>query len=195
MRVADHFVHGERVNAALGWGLVSVVVGLALVLLVAGALLWGAFAVLIAVAIAVPAIATRDWQSMVPWPVVLLCTVAVLLRSLDLYAELAGYLAVAGLALVVVVEIDATSRVSMSRRFAVLFAVLTTMALQSWWTVAQFYSDRWFGTSYLSTQTELQWDLVLVTVVALVVGGLFQWYFERFEHVGSHRRPIIPDDT
>jgi hypothetical protein len=28
-----------------------------------------------------------------------------------------------------------------------------------------------------------------VTVVGLVVGSLSQWYFERFEHVGSHRRP------
>lgn len=194
MVLSDLLVHGERPNAIIGWSLLSVVAVVAVWFLFTGSILWGLFAGVIVVVTALPAIWARNWRAMVPWPLVCLLAVAILLRARGPYPELAGYLAVAGLALVTVVEIDASTSVDMSRQFAVFFAVLTTMAIQSWWAIAQYYSDRWFDTQFLRTQTELQFDLVLVTVVGLVVGGLFQWYFERFEHVGSHRRPIVPED-
>lgn len=155
------------------------------------ALLWGGFALVIAVVTAVPALATGDWTVIPPWPLLLVAAAAVLVRALGLYPETAGYLAVVTLALIVIVELDAFTQVDMSRRFAVGFAALTTMAIQGLWTVAQFYSDRWFGTEFLRSQTELQWDFVVVTSVGLVMGGIFVWYFDRFEHVGSAGRPMI----
>jgi hypothetical protein len=194
MALSDLLVHGERPNAVIGWSLLAVVAAVAVWFLAAGAILWGLFAGLLVVVTALLPLWTRNWRAMVPWPLVGLLAGAVLLRAWGSSPELAGYLAVAGLALMAVVEIDASTSVEMSRQFAVFFAVLTTMAIQSWWTIAQYYSDRWFDTGFLVSQTELQWDLFLVTVVGLVLGGLFQWYFERFEHVGSHRRPIIPED-
>jgi hypothetical protein len=83
----------------------------------------------------------------------------------------------------------------MTRRFAVAFAVLTTLAVQALWTVAQYASDLWLGTDLLTSQTELQVDVVLVTVVGLTMGVAFEWYFARVERVGSYRHPGTRSDS
>jgi hypothetical protein len=130
----------------------------------------------------------------VPWLLPFGAVVAVGLQTVERYPEVAGYIAVVTLALVAVIELDRFTRVDMSRRFTVAFAVMTTMALQAVWTVVQFASDRWLGSEYLGSQTELQIDIVAVTVVALVIGGFFVWYFDRFDHAGTVDRPLIPEE-
>jgi hypothetical protein len=153
--------------------------------LLTGALLWGGFSLLLAAVASLPALTTRDWRAMVPWPLLVSAAVALLAITVELYSETAGYLAIATLALLVVVELDVFTTVKLGRRFAVAFGVLTTMAIEALWIVAQFYSDRWFGTEFLHTQAELQEDIVIVTVVGFAFGALFFWYFDRVEPVGS----------
>lgn len=153
--------------------------------LLSGAVLWGLFSlVLLAVAV-LPALTERDWTATVPWPLLLVAAVAVIVRAAGRYAEAAGYLGVVALALVIVVELEAFTPVELSRWFAVSFAVMTALALQSLWIIAQFYSDRWLGTGFLSTQTELQEDIVLVTAVAVAVGGLLYWLLGRLGRTGT----------
>ena len=190
MPVPEALVHDERINATIGWLLIGIVGCTVVESVLTDAVLWGGFGLFLVTVSAIPAMATREWDVMVPWPLLLVATLAMAVRGLGLYPELTGYVALAALALIVVVELDAFTAVEMSRRFAVGFAILTTMALQGWWVVAQFLSDRWLGTNFLHTQTELQWDIVAVTGVALLVGGTFLWYFGRVEHVGSHARPV-----
>lgn len=165
-----------RTNAIVGWALAGSVCLSAVERVLADAYLWGGFTLLVAAVIVLPAAIISDWTAMVPWPLLLLTSLAVGLRSLGPYPELAGYVTVAVLALIIVFELDTFTRVDMSRRFAVAFAVLTTMALQGLWTIAQFYSDRWLGTGFIPSQTELQWDFVIVTVVGGVLGTLVQLY-------------------
>lgn len=179
MSPADASGHGDRTNALVGWSLTGVVVLAAVESARTGAVLWAGFALVVAVAVALPAAATRDWTTVVPWPVVAFAAVAMIVRAVGRYPEAAGYAAVTALAQIAVVELDSFTNVTMSRRFAVGFSVLTTMAIQSLWTVAQFYSDRWLRTDFLRSQTELQWDLVVVTAVSVVVGGALYWYFGR----------------
>ncbi|QLG62595.1 hypothetical protein [Halorarum salinum] len=186
--------HSKRINAVLGWVLTGSVTLSVVESFRKGALLWGGLALVIATVTVVPALSTGEGTMLPPWPLLLVTAIAVLVRTLGSYPEIAGYVAVASLALIAVVELDAFTPVDMSRRFTVGFAVLTTMAIQGLWTVAQFYSDRWLGTGFLRSQTELQWDFVLVTAVGLVVGGVFVWYFDRVEHVGSAGRPMIPPE-
>lgn len=194
MVITHSLAQNETTNAVLVWGLLAV-------LLLAGSLSgltnaapWGVFTVTATVLVAFPAILTRDWQVMIPWPLALFVTIPVVVRTLGFSPELTGYVAISGLALVAVVEINSFTDVEMSRRIAVLFAALTTLAFQSWWIVGQYYSDQWFGTDFVQSQTELQWDLVAVTVVTLVMGGFFLWYFDRVEHVGSWERPVVPEE-
>lgn len=118
---------------------------------------------------------------MAPWPIILVATLAVLARLTGMYPEAAGYIAITALALLIVVELDRFTSIQLSRRVAVGFAVLTTMAIEAVWIIVQFGSDQWLGTSYLTTQTALQWDIVIVTVVSLAGGVVFYWYLTRHE--------------
>jgi hypothetical protein len=190
MSSVDRLVHDERTNAAFGWTLTGVVALAAVAAAVSGDPLWAGFGAGAVGLISLPALWARNWRVLVPWPPVLFVAGATAARAYGVAPDLAGYLAIATVALVAVVELDVVTPVDMSRRFAAGFAVLTTMALQALWTVAQFVSDRWLGTRFLTTQTELQWDFVFVTAAGLAVGGVFQWYFERSEHVGSRASPV-----
>ncbi|WP_224338140.1 hypothetical protein [Haloprofundus halobius] len=181
----DRLIHEKRVNAIIGWILTGTVALGAIQSVLTGEILWGVFSVFVVVVVSLPGLTTRNWTAIVSWSLLSVVAVAVLARVIEFYAEIAGYLAIAALALIVVVELDVFTSVKLSRRFAIVFAVLTTMALQAVWIVAQFYSDQWLKTEFLSTQTELQKDIVTVTIVGFVLGGLFQWYFARFEPIGS----------
>ncbi|WP_247731083.1 hypothetical protein [Halovivax limisalsi] len=176
---------GGRRNAVLGWALTGAI-GLAAVASVrSGALLWGGFAIVLGAVASTPAVIRRDWTAMAPWPLLATAAIAVGARAIELYPDVAGFLAIAALALVLVVELDAFTPVELGPRFAVVFGVLTTLAIESLWIVAQYYSDGWFGTDFLRTQSELQRDIATVTVVGFLAGGLFYWYFTRGEAAGS----------
>ncbi|WP_207592578.1 hypothetical protein [Halomontanus rarus] len=181
-------VHDESVNAIIGWTVTGVVALAVVQSVLTNALLWAGFVSLIVVVTVLPPWSSGDWTVMVPWPLLLVAAVAALVRAFDMYLEIAGYVAVATLALVAVVELEAFTSVEMSRRFAVAFAALSTLAIQGLWTIAQYYSDLWFGTEFLRSQRELQLDIVFVTVIGISLSVVFGWYFDRVEHVGSSKR-------
>ena len=182
-------VRDERVNAVLGWTTTGIVALAAIESVLTDAVLWGGLALLIVSIVALPAVATGRPTAMVPWPIPSVAAVAVLGRALGFYPDVTGYVAIGTIALLLVVEADVYTDVELSRRFAVVFATMTTMSLQAFWIVAQYCSDRWLGTAFLVSQTELQWDIVYVTVVGVALGVLAEWYFDRFEPVGSFGRP------
>ncbi|RBI58433.1 hypothetical protein DMJ13_26790 [halophilic archaeon] len=185
----SELVNSERVNAVVGWAMIAIVALGAAESLLTTATLWGGLSLFIVAVASLPALTTRNWKEMVSWPVLSVAAVAVVARAIDVFSEIAGYVAIASLALVIVVEVDVFTPVELSNRFAVVFAVLTTMAIEALWIVAQFFSDTWLGTRFLRSQTELQEDIVIVTVVGFAVGGVFYWYFTRFEPVGAVDRP------
>ena len=182
-------VHGERVNAVLGWAMAGIVALVAIESFLTDAFLWGSLAILIVAIVALPAAVTGLPTAMAPWPIPFGAAVAVVLRAFDFYPDITGYVAIGTIALLLVVELDVYTRVELSRRFAVVFATMTTMSLQAFWTVAQYYSDQLLGTTFLTSQTELQWDIVYVTAVGIALRVLAAWYFERFVPVGSFERP------
>jgi hypothetical protein len=183
-------VHDERMNALIGWMLTGIVVLTAVESLLTDASLWAGVALPVAVAAAVPAVVTSQWSMMVPWPPLLVAAAAMIVRRFGIHVEIAGYFVVVALALIVVIELDAFTPVEMTRRFAVAFAALMTLAVQGVWTIAQYYSDLWLGTAFLHSQRELQLDIVVVTAIGITMAVVFEWYFEKVEHVGSHASPI-----
>ncbi|SFS93236.1 hypothetical protein [Halostagnicola kamekurae] len=191
----ERLVHDERLNAAIAWVLTAIVSASALESAFTGDLLWGGFELVVVAVVTAPAISFRDWTAMVSWPLLGVATVAFGAGAAGFPFETTVYLAIGALALIVVVELEAFTSVELSRRFAVGFAAMTTMALQALWTVAQFYADRWLGTEYLRSQTELQWDFVVVTAVALVLAAVFQWYTDRFDPVGAVTRAANGADS
>lgn len=152
----EALVHGEQVNAILGWASTTVIGVAAIESLLTNAYLWGCLVLLVVAIIALPAMSSGQPSAMVPWPLPLVAAMAVVLRIVGVYPEITGYVMISSAALLIVVDLNVFTAVELSRRVAVVFAVLTTMALQGMWTIAQFYSDRWLGTIFLRSQTELQ---------------------------------------
>ncbi|AEH37726.1 hypothetical protein [Halopiger xanaduensis] len=181
-------VRDDRMNAAVGWLLLGIVALDGFYNLLRNVPLWGGFELLLVIVASIPALAARDWTVTIPWLLSAVAALSVVARTAGAPFEVTAYLAIATLALIVVVELEAFAPVELSRRFAVFFAVLTTMAIQALWTVAQFYSDRWLGTDFLHSQTELQWDFVVVTAVGVVLAGAYQVYVTRSERADDGTR-------
>ena len=121
----------ERVNPIVGWTMIGVIALGAAESFLTDAILWGLFSLLLASVASLPALTTGDWTAMIPWLILFVAAVAVIARAVELYSEIAGFLAIATLALTIVVELEAFTSVELSRWVAVLFAVLTTLAIQS----------------------------------------------------------------
>jgi len=108
------------------------------------------------------------------------------------------YLAVAAVALIVAVELDAFTAVKMNETFAVAFVAVTTMAAAGLWALAQWLADAYLGTRLLAArgppevvETAIMWDFVAATVAGAGAGLLFELYFRRIGGVGRR----LPDEV
>lgn len=189
----------KRTNAVLAWALTAVVAATGVQWLLAGQFALATFALATVGIVAVPAVGYRDPDVMVPWEVVALVALPVVGRyvsELATRSEIPTYVAVAALALVVAVELDVFTPVTMPTWFAVFFVVIATMATAGVWAVVQWVSDLYVGTQFIldpsvpeSTQESLlMWNFVAATVGGIGAGLLFEWYFRRLA-AGAARLP------
>ncbi len=178
-----------RVNAMLAWPLVGVL-GLVLIESVLDFdRLWILFVTITGAVVLLPPLAYRDWRVMLPWEVLVLALAPVLVRGLfgGELGTFAYYLSVAGLALIITVELHMFTRMRMTHWFAVVFVVMTTLASAAAWAVVRWNSDRLFGTEFLSTpgmsgdaaNAALMVEFVWVALAGLAAGLLFDAYFKR----------------
>lgn len=191
MAESDTRTGAGRPNAVVGWVLLGVVALSAVQNVAAGNYLWSGFEVAFVAVTALPALVVGDFRVLVPWPLLLAGAVALVGQPLGLDQELTGYTAVAVFALVVTAELEAFTEVEMTRRFAVAFAALATMAVQGVWTVVRYVSDQFLGTTYVQSQAQIQWDFLYVTLVAVVVAAAFELYFRRAD--GAPDEPTLGD--
>lgn len=190
-----------RANAIVSWPLVAVL-GLVLAESVLDFdRLWIMFVAVTGIIVLAPPIAHRDWRVMLPWEVLVLALLPILIRGLfgGELGTFGYYLSVAGLALVVTVELHMFTRVQMTHWFAVAFVVMTTLASAAAWAVVRWNADRLLGTEFLSTSgmtgTEanaaLMAEFIWVTLAGLAAGVLFDAYFKRRgRRLGRHLRRL-----
>lgn len=172
-----------RVNAWISWAFVGFLLVATGESLLDGAFLWAGVAATVAAIALLPAVIYRDPSVMPPWELLVLAVLPIAARSFGLATQIATYLAVAAVALLVAVELHAFSRTEMTPWFAVLFVVLTTMAVAGVWAIAQYFSDVYLGTSFLTDKTALMWELVVATLAGAGAGLLFELYFRRYRVV------------
>lgn len=177
----ERLFRSGRTNALLSWLMVGVLV----LVFVESALdfdrQWIVFVAVAGVIVLVPPIAHGDWRVMLPWELLALALLPILVRGLS-GGELgmfAYYLSLAGLALVVTVELHMFTSLSVTHWFAVAFVVMTTMASVAAWSVVRWNFDRLLGTSYLTTNEALMAEFVWVTIAGFAAGVLFDAYFRR----------------
>jgi hypothetical protein len=174
-------VESEHRNAQVGWLLITLVALAAAANLVAGDLLDAAFATSAAVLVVVPPLAFGSLRTMLPWEVLALAAFPMVGRTIapSIVAEVATYLGVAAIALVIAVELHLFTPVEMSYRFAVAFVVVTTMATAGIWAVARWLADLTLSTGFLAAEDALMWEFVASTVAGIGAGIVFEWSVRR----------------
>ena len=177
-------IESERLNAALAWVLVVFVVVGALASLFRGDLLWTGFAASVAVLALLPPVSFRTPLAMLPWEVLALAAFPMIGRAFApaLVGDLATYLSVAALALIIAVELHLFTPVEMSYRFAVAFVVVTTMATAGVWAVVRWVADIYLGTGFIASEDALMWEFVASTVAGVGAGIVFEGYVRRRVH-------------
>jgi len=177
----ERLFRSSTANAAVAWVFVGILgVGLVETAL-DGDLQWLVFVATVGVIVVVPAVAYRDWRVMLPAELLVLALLPILVRGLfgGQVGTFASYVSIAGLALIVTVELHMFTELKVSQWFAVSFVVLTTMASVAAWTVVRWQLDRHFGTAYLTTNEALMREWLSVALAGVAAGVLFDAYFRR----------------
>lgn len=182
-------------NAVLSWVLVGVLVVVFVESLLDFDRLWIAFVAAAGAIVLVPPAAYREWRVMLPWELLAFALMPILVRAV-LGGELgvfAYYLSVAGLALVVTVELHMFTELEMTHWFAVLFVTMATMASVAAWTVVRWTADRLLGTGFLTTNEALMTEWTYVALAGLAAGVIFDAYFRRRDRqLAQLLRRMIP---
>lgn len=177
MSALGRLVEDERTNALLAWLVVAVLVVVVVESALAGGLLWAGLAAVVVALAVVPAAVTGRPTANLPWELLVLAALPLAGRTFGVVTQVATYLAVTAVALVVAVELHAFTDVEMTPAFAVVFVVLTTMAVAGAWASVQWLSDRLLATDYLSTRTALMWDLTVASATGVLGGVAYAAYF------------------
>ena len=192
----------SRLNAAIGWLLTAVIVLTAVTNVFLGNLLWAGFAMVVGGLSVLPAVARRDPLVMIPWEVFVLAALPLLGYTFGInvaFREVTTYLSVAALALIVAVELQLFTNVEMNYQFALLFVVVSTLALAGLWAVSRWLSDLYLGTTLLLDpaleedviEEHLMWEFVASAVAGLLAGGVFELYVRRYtgvaQRIGSEK--------
>ncbi|PCR90953.1 hypothetical protein [Natrinema ejinorense] len=177
----EQLFRSSRLNGLIAWLVVAVLATVFIESALEFDLQWLGFVTSVGVIVLIPPAAYGDWRVMLPWELLVLATLPILVRGLfgGSVGTFAAYLAVAGLALLVTVELHMFTSLRVTHWFAVALVVLTTLASVAAWSVLRWNLDRAFGTSYLSTNEALMYEWLSVTVAGLAAGVLFDAYFRR----------------
>ena len=188
----------RRVNAGLAWLVVVAILAVVVGSLVEGEFLWAVFAGTLAAIAVLPPVAYRDGNAMLPWEIILLAALPVagrLFATIPATGNLANYLSVAAIALIVAVELQLFTPVKMTPRFAVVFVGVTTLATAGLWAVVRWAADLTIGTTLIldpalsehAIEEALMWEFVASTIAGVGAGLLFALYVGR--QLGATRLP------
>jgi len=176
-----------RTNATIAWFLVALLGIVVVESIVDVDRLWIVFTMATAVIVLVPPVAHREWRMMLPWELLSLALLPIWVRALfgGELGTFGYYLSVAGLALLVTVELHMFTSVQLTHWFAVLLVVLTTLASVAAWSVVRWLLDQQFGTQLLiepgmtqeAANAALMGEFIWVTLAGLAAGVLFDAYF------------------
>lgn len=176
-----------RTNALVSWLLVGVLTVVFVESVIDVDRLWMLFVGVTGAIVLLPPLAYREWRMMLPWELLTIALLPILVRALaggdvGLFGY---YLSVAGLALLVTVELHMFTEIELTHWFAVLLVVLTTLASVAAWSVVRWTLDQQFGTQFLiepgtsqeAANAALMNEFIVVTLAGLVGGVLFDAYF------------------
>lgn len=170
-----------RANALLAWAMVGVLVVVLVESVLDADRQWTVFVAAAGVVTLVPPVGHREWRVMLPWELLALALSPILVRGLfgGRVGTFAAYLAIAGLALVITVELHTFTTLRVTHWFAIALVVMTTLASVAAWSIVRWTFDLLLGTTYLTTNRALMIEWLYVALAGLAGGVLFDAYFRR----------------
>ncbi|WP_434530528.1 hypothetical protein ACODNH_15475 [Haloarcula sp. NS06] len=203
-RDVARLLRDKRVNALAAWCIVAMLAAVSVTSAVQADLLWAGFAAAVAALALFPPVLLRNRDAMLPWEILLLAASPVvgrLFATLSMTGNLATYLSVAAIALILAVELQLFTPVRMTPRFAVVFVAITTMATAGAWAVVRWVADQFLGTTFMIDPTvsehvieeAVMWEFVASTIAGIGAGVVFAYYVRR--QAGTSRLPeeVQPD--
>ncbi|GAB7091533.1 hypothetical protein JCM18237_18040 [Halorubrum luteum] len=191
-----------RYNAFVSWALVLLLAGVFVESVLDADWLWTLFVVCAGVLVLTPPVVRRDWRMMLPWELLVVALLPILVRALfgGEIGTFGYYLSVAGLALILTVELHMMTELRLTHWFAVFFVMLTTLASVAAWSIVRWNADRVFGTTFLiepgqsqdAANAALMVEFGYVTLAGLAAGLLFNAYFKRRgRRLRRHLRQVV----
>ncbi|QGA82932.1 hypothetical protein [Halomicrobium sp. LC1Hm] len=192
----------QRTNAVLSWLLIGLLVIAIATSVWRDRLWWAAFALAVVALAVLPPVRFQSWQTTLPWEVTGLAALPVLGRAyatVPVTGQVATYLSVAAISLVVVVELHLFTPVRMTDGFAVAFVVVTTLAMAGVWAVFRWSADILLGTTLLlkrgvpeaEIEHALMIEFVASTVAGVAAGLIFAFYVRRQVEATEHLPPEV----
>jgi hypothetical protein len=179
---ARDFFRQTRINTVIAYVLTSAVFLAFLASILQYRILWTIFTAVTLTAILTPPISNRDHRLMLPWEILFLAVIPITVRILPLSllsTQLATYLSVAALALIIIVELHIFTYLKLNRPFAAILVLISTLALGGAWSLLQFWLGEFTGQPRLTDNTILMYDYINVTLAGLIAGISFNLYFKR----------------
>lgn len=179
--VFERLFRDGRTNAVIGWGMIAILASVFVGSAFQTDYRWILFTAFVGGVVVIPPVAFRDWRVMLPWELLGLALFPILVRGLvgGTVGTFATYLALAALALLIVVELDAFTSLRVTNWFAVVLVVLTTLAAVAAWTIFRWNADQFLGTAYLADNETLMMEWLYVALAGVGAGLLFDGYFRR----------------
>ncbi|MFQ3307975.1 MAG: hypothetical protein ACI977_000190 [Candidatus Nanohaloarchaea archaeon] len=178
----DDFFRDTRFNTYFSWLLTAAVLTVFVESFLDTDLLWMMFSGLSMAVILIPPVAHRNPRVMLPWEVLIIAAMPIIVRTFQISAlanEVATYVSLAALALIIAVEIHVFTSVRFNHSFAIGFTVVSTLAIAGIWALIRYQMDIYLGTGFLSTNEALMKEFINVMIAGLFAGTIFDVYFQR----------------
>jgi hypothetical protein len=146
-----------------------------------GNITWSIYSFLALLLVFIPPIYLEDRSALVPFEVLLFLAVPFTLKGIELgfaASHTLNYISAAGIALLLVTELDTFTDFRTNSVFSVVLVSVTTLATAGVWAVGRWLSDIYFGTGFIQSESALMWEFTAALLAGLIA-GMFFWYYLR----------------
>ncbi len=152
--------------------------------------IWGLFALILTLT---PLMLKRRFHVTLPWELNFLIVLSLYLSVsgnvqgwyyhfypfYDKVAHLVSSITIAVLGFVAAVIMDRYTEIKMNRPLIVIFVIIFTMAIGSFWEITEFVSDNLFGTQLQPGLRDTMYDLIFDLAGGTIIGVLGDVYLKR----------------
>ena len=152
--------------------------------------IWGLFALILTLT---PLMLKRRFHVTLPWELNFLIVLSLYLSVsgnvqgwyhlfypfYDKIAHLVSSITIAVLGFVAAVIMDRYTEIKMNRPLIVIFVIIFTMAIGSFWEITEFLSDNLFGTQLQVGLRDTMYDLIFDLAGGTIIGVLGDVYLKR----------------